>query len=254
MATKIWKQTLRISGGLVTTALLSGAVAVAQQQQSQSPTTPQQQTTTTEKRDTTQQQQQPSTTQSERSTTTTTTTGDSTQSPSGTSTQSPSSSQTSTSSSQSSTSSMAGGDIVETARQAGTFNTLVSLLETAGLADTLKGAGPFTVFAPTDDAFAKLPAGALADLSKPENKDKLKAILSYHVVPGKVMAADVAKLDGKTAKTVQGSELPVSTASGVKIGNATVSKADIAASNGVIHVVDTVLMPGGAGAKKGTMQ
>lgn len=247
MATKIWKQTLRISGGLVTTALLSGAVAVAQQQQSQSPTTPQQQTTTTEKRDTTQQQQQPSPTQSERSTTTTTTTGDSTQSPSGTSTQSPSSSQ-------SSTSSTAGGDIVETARQAGTFNTLVSLLETAGLADTLKGAGPFTVFAPTDDAFAKLPAGALADLSKPENKDKLKAILSYHVVPGKVMAADVAKLDGKTAKTVQGSELPVSTASGVKIGNATVSKADIAASNGVIHVVDTVLMPGGAGAKKGTMQ
>ncbi|MEJ7713290.1 MAG: fasciclin domain-containing protein [Pyrinomonadaceae bacterium] len=143
-----------------------------------------------------------------------------------------------------------GGDIVETARQAGTFNTLVSLLETTGLAETLKGAGPYTVFAPTDEAFAKLPASALADLSKPENKEKLKAILTYHVVPGKVMAADVAKLDGKTAKTVQGGELPISTASGVKIGNAMVSKADIVASNGVIHVIDTVLMP--SSAKGGT--
>lgn len=263
MTTQIWKRTLRIGGGLASAALLSGAVAVAQQQQqpqqpspsTQKPATSgqQEQKSSTEMKDkaTQQQQQQPgqtTTQQPEQTTqqpgqTTTTTTGDATQSPAST--------QSSTSTS---TTTTASGDIIETARQAGNFNTLISLIETAGLTETLKGAGPFTVFAPTDEAFAKLPASALADLSKPENKDKLKALLNYHVVPSKVMAADVAKMDGKTAKTVQGGELPISTTGGVKIGNAMVSKADIAASNGVIHVIDTVLMPAGAGAKKGTTQ
>lgn len=145
------------------------------------------------------------------------------------------------------------GDIVETATKAGSFTTLAKALDAAGLTETLKGAGPFTVFAPTDEAFAKLPAGALDELLKPENKDKLKAILTYHVVSGKVMASDVAKMDGKMAKTVQGGELHISTAGGVKVDNATVTQPDIAASNGVIHVIDTVLMPSGGGGKmKGT--
>ena len=133
-------------------------------------------------------------------------------------------------------------DIVDTAVAAGNFKTLAAALQAAGLVDTLKGKGPFTVFAPTDDAFAKLPAGTVEDLLKPENKAKLVAILTYHVVPGQVMAADVAKMT--TAKTVQGSSVKIASANGhVMIDKSTVAKADIAASNGVIHVIDTVLMP-----------
>jgi uncharacterized surface protein with fasciclin (FAS1) repeats len=133
-------------------------------------------------------------------------------------------------------------DIVDTAIAAGSFKTLVAAVQAAGLVDTLKGPGPFTVFAPTDEAFAKLPAGTVDDLLKPENKAKLVAILTYHVVPGKVMAADVA---GKKtmAKSVQGSEITVDGMKGVMIDNATVTKADIVADNGVIHVIDTVIMP-----------
>ena len=133
-------------------------------------------------------------------------------------------------------------DIVDTAISAGNFKTLVAAVKAAGLVDTLKGKGPFTVFAPTDDAFAKLPAGAVDTLLKPENKAKLVAILTYHVVPGKVMSADVA---GKKAmvKTVEGGEISVDGANGVMINNAKVIKADIETSNGVIHVIDTVLMP-----------
>jgi uncharacterized surface protein with fasciclin (FAS1) repeats len=133
-------------------------------------------------------------------------------------------------------------DIVDTAIAAGSFKTLVAAVQAAGLVDTLKGAGPFTVFAPTDEAFAKLPAGTVDDLLKPENKAKLVAILTYHVVAGKVMAADVA---GKKtmAKSVQGSEITVDGMKGVMVDNATVTKADIVADNGVIHVIDTVIMP-----------
>jgi uncharacterized surface protein with fasciclin (FAS1) repeats len=133
-------------------------------------------------------------------------------------------------------------DIVDTAVGAGKFSTLVAAVKAAGLVDTLKGPGPFTVFAPTDEAFAKLPKGTVEDLLKPENKEKLAAILTYHVVPGKVMAADIA---GKktNVKSVQGSELAVDASSGVKINDATVTTADIATSNGVIHVIDTVVMP-----------
>ncbi|MGH1417331.1 MAG: fasciclin domain-containing protein [Hyphomicrobiaceae bacterium] len=133
-------------------------------------------------------------------------------------------------------------DIVDTAVGAGTFKTLVAAVKAAGLVDTLKGKGPFTVFAPTDAAFAKLPKGTVESLLKPENKDKLVAILTYHVVPGKVMSKDVA---GKTtkAKTVQGTEISVDATNGVKVDNATVTIADIGASNGVIHVIDTVVMP-----------
>lgn len=133
-------------------------------------------------------------------------------------------------------------DIVETAVAAGSFKTLAAALKAADLVDTLKGTGPFTVFAPTDEAFAKLPAGTVENLLKPENKEKLKAILTYHVVAGKVLAADVVKL--KTAKTVQGSTVEISAMGGkVKVDNANVVKTDIAASNGVIHVIDTVIMP-----------
>ena len=133
-------------------------------------------------------------------------------------------------------------DIVDTAVAAGSFKTLAAALEAAGLVDTLKGDGPFTVFAPTDAAFAKLPAGTVEDLLKPENREKLKAILTYHVVAGKVTAAQVSKL--KMAKTVQGSDVKVSASGGkVKIDNANVVKTDVGASNGVIHVIDTVLMP-----------
>jgi uncharacterized surface protein with fasciclin (FAS1) repeats len=133
-------------------------------------------------------------------------------------------------------------DIVDTAVAAGNFKTLVAAVQAAGLVDTLKGTGPFTVFAPTDEAFAKLPAGTVDDLLKPENKDKLVAILTYHVVPGKVMAADVT---GKKtmAKSVQGGEITVDGTNGVKVDGATVVQADIVASNGVIHVIDAVIMP-----------
>jgi uncharacterized surface protein with fasciclin (FAS1) repeats len=133
-------------------------------------------------------------------------------------------------------------DIVDTAVAAGQFTTLAKALQAAGLVDTLKGKGPFTVFAPTDDAFAKLPSGALDDLLKPENKEKLKAVLLYHVVAGKVPAAKVMKM--KSAKTVNGQEVTISTSGGkVMVNEATVVKADVMASNGVIHVIDTVLMP-----------
>ena len=133
-------------------------------------------------------------------------------------------------------------DIVDTAVAAGSFKTLAAALQAAGLVDTLKGAGPYTVFAPTDDAFAKLPAGTVDELLKPENKEKLVAILTYHVVPGDVMAAKVMKMS--SAKTVNGQAVTISTKGGtVMIDNAKVVKADIACSNGVIHVIDTVLMP-----------
>jgi len=133
-------------------------------------------------------------------------------------------------------------DIVDTAVKAGSFNTLVAAVQAAGLAETLKGEGPFTVFAPTDDAFAKLPAGTLDDLLKPENKDKLAAILTYHVVSGKVMAKDVMTM--KEAKTVNGQSLMVSMeADTVMIDNAKVVTADIECTNGVIHVIDTVILP-----------
>jgi uncharacterized surface protein with fasciclin (FAS1) repeats len=133
-------------------------------------------------------------------------------------------------------------DIVDTAVAAGQFKTLAAALTAAGLVDTLKGPGPFTVFAPTDAAFAKLPVGTVDTLLKPENKAKLTAILTYHVVAGKVMAADVVKL--KEAKTVNGAMVAVKVDGGnVMINNAKVTTADIKASNGVIHVVDTVLLP-----------
>jgi uncharacterized surface protein with fasciclin (FAS1) repeats len=130
-------------------------------------------------------------------------------------------------------------DIVDTAVAAGSFKTLAKLLTDAGLVETLKGAGPFTVFAPTDEAFAKVPKATLEALGK--DKDKLRAVLTYHVVPGKVMAADVIKLT--SAKTVQGQSIKISTAGGVKVDNANVVKTDIACSNGVIHVIDAVLLP-----------
>lgn len=133
-------------------------------------------------------------------------------------------------------------DVVDTAASAGDFKTLVAAIEAAGLVETLKGKGPFTVFAPTDAAFAKLPAGTLEDLLKPENKDKLTAILTYHVVAGKVMAADVAGKE-TMAKSVQGSEIKVNGMNGVMVDGGTVVKADIIADNGVIHVIDTVIMP-----------
>jgi len=133
-------------------------------------------------------------------------------------------------------------DIVDTAVSAGEFKTLAAALGTAGLVDTLKGAGPFTVFAPTDAAFAKLPAGTVENLLKPENKDQLTAILTYHVVAGKVMAADVVKLS--EAKTVNGAPVKIAVnGDKVMVNDATVSAADVAASNGVIHVIDTVLLP-----------
>ncbi len=133
-------------------------------------------------------------------------------------------------------------DIVDTAVAAGNFKTLAAALQAAGLVDTLKGAGPFTVFAPTDAAFAKLPAGTVDDLLKPENHDKLVAILAYHVVPGKVMAKDVVKLH--EAKTVSGKDVKITTEGGkVMVDNANVVKTDIACSNGVIHVIDSVILP-----------
>ena len=132
-------------------------------------------------------------------------------------------------------------DIVDPAVAAGSFNTLAAALTAAGLVETLKGEGPFTVFAPTDAAFAALPAGTVEDLLKPENKDKLVSILTYHVVPGKVMSSDLT--NGMMAATVQGGEVTVMTEGGVKVNDATVTQADIEASNGVIHVIDKVIMP-----------
>lgn len=133
-------------------------------------------------------------------------------------------------------------DIVDTAVAAGDFKTLAAALQAAGLVDTLKGAGPFTVFAPTDAAFAKLPAGTVQDLLKPENKQKLIAVLTYHVVAGDVTSKQVVKLT--EAKTVEGQDVKISTKNGkVMINNADVVKADIQCSNGVIHVIDQVLLP-----------
>jgi uncharacterized surface protein with fasciclin (FAS1) repeats len=135
-----------------------------------------------------------------------------------------------------------GKDIVDTAVAAGSFKTLATALAAADLVNTLKGAGPFTVFAPTDDAFAKLPAGTVEMLLKPENKAKLQRILTYHVVAGNVMAADVMKMT--SAKTVSGDSLTISARNGnVMADNSRVVKADIVAANGVIHVIDTVMMP-----------
>ncbi len=132
-------------------------------------------------------------------------------------------------------------DIVDTAVEAGSFKTLVAAVKAAGLVETLKGKGPFTVFAPTDEAFEKLPSGTVETLLKPENKDKLVAILTYHVVAGDVKAADVVKI--KSAKTVQGQTVAIDAADGVKINDANVVKADIDCGNGVIHVIDAVLIP-----------
>ncbi len=133
-------------------------------------------------------------------------------------------------------------DIVDTAVAAGDFKTLAAALQAAGLVDTLKGAGPFTVFAPTDEAFAKLPAGTVENLLKPENKQKLISILTYHVVAGKVMANDVVKLH--EAKTVNGQDVKIIVDGGnVMVNNANVVKTDILCSNGVIHVIDAVLLP-----------
>ncbi|MBJ6372777.1 fasciclin domain-containing protein [Sedimentitalea arenosa] len=132
-------------------------------------------------------------------------------------------------------------DIVDTAVGAGNFETLVAAVTAAGLVDTLKGEGPFTVFAPTDEAFAALPAGTVEDLLKPENKDQLVAVLTYHVVPGKVMSTDLT--DDMTAATVQGGEITIDLDNGVMVNDATVTTADIEADNGVIHVIDKVILP-----------
>jgi uncharacterized surface protein with fasciclin (FAS1) repeats len=133
-------------------------------------------------------------------------------------------------------------DIVDTAIAAGNFKTLVAALQAAGLVDTLKGKGPFTVFAPTDEAFAKLPPGTVEDLLKPENKEKLVAILTYHVVPGRDLASQVVKMT--SVKTVNGQSLAISVKDGtVMVDNAKVIKTDIICSNGVIHVIDSVVLP-----------
>jgi uncharacterized surface protein with fasciclin (FAS1) repeats len=137
----------------------------------------------------------------------------------------------------------AAADIVETASEAGSFQTLLTAAEAAGLLDTLKSEGPFTVFAPTDEAFAKLPEGTVEDLLKPENQDQLKAILTYHVVPGKTMSSDLA---GKQVEveSVQGSAIPIdATGDNVMVDDATVTQADIETDNGVIHVIDAVIQP-----------
>ncbi|MEM6487233.1 MAG: fasciclin domain-containing protein [Pseudomonadota bacterium] len=133
-------------------------------------------------------------------------------------------------------------DIVATAVEADGFDTLVAAVTAAGLVETLQGEGPFTVFAPTDEAFAALPAGTLDDLLKPENKDQLVAILTYHVVPGKVMSSDLA---GKTmaVETVQGTTVDIDATDGVTVDGATVVAADVEATNGVIHVIDAVILP-----------
>ena len=132
-------------------------------------------------------------------------------------------------------------DIVDTAVGAGTFKTLVAAVQAAGLVQTLKGPGPFTVFAPTDEAFAKLPAGTVEGLLEPTAKDKLVAVLTYHVVPGKVLAADVVGLT--EAQTVQGQKIKIDATHGVKVDGANVVKTDILCDNGVIHVIDAVILP-----------
>lgn len=132
-------------------------------------------------------------------------------------------------------------DIVDTAVGAGSFTTLVAAVQAAGLVETLKGPGPFTVFAPTDAAFAALPAGTVEDLLKPENKDKLVAVLTYHVVPGKVMSTDLT--EGMMAKTVQGADVTITLEGGPKVNGAVISGPDIEATNGVIHVIDAVILP-----------
>jgi uncharacterized surface protein with fasciclin (FAS1) repeats len=138
--------------------------------------------------------------------------------------------------------SMPDKDIVDIAASAGSFKTLVAAVQAAGLVDALKAPGPLTVFAPTDEAFGKLPAGTVEDLLKPENKDRLIAVLTYHVVPGLVTASEVVKLD--SAKTVNGRSLKISAQEGkVMIDDARVTAADIMASNGVIHVIDAVVLP-----------
>ena len=134
-----------------------------------------------------------------------------------------------------------GKDIVDIAAGNESFSTLVAAVQAADLVDTLKGEGPFTVFAPTDEAFAALPAGTVENLLKPENKNKLTAVLTYHVVPGKVMSGDLS--DGMTATTVQGSDVTIGTTDGVSVDGAKVVQADIEASNGVIHVIDSVILP-----------
>ena len=134
-------------------------------------------------------------------------------------------------------------DIVDTAASAGSFGTLLAAAEAAGLVDTLKGEGPFTVFAPTDEAFAALPEGTVETLLKPENKDQLVSILTYHVVPGKVMSTDLQ--DDMEAPTVQGASVTIDLDNGVMVEEATVTQADIDASNGVIHVIDKVILPEG---------
>ncbi|MGY6569912.1 MAG: fasciclin domain-containing protein [Salinarimonas sp.] len=133
-------------------------------------------------------------------------------------------------------------DIVDTAIAAGSFETLVAAVQAAGLVDTLKGEGPFTVFAPTDEAFAALPEGTVESLLEEENRDQLISILTYHVIPGRVMSSDIA---GQTlsVETVQGMELAIDATDGVRVGEAMVVTADVEASNGVIHVIDTVLIP-----------
>jgi uncharacterized surface protein with fasciclin (FAS1) repeats len=135
-------------------------------------------------------------------------------------------------------------NIVEIASANKDFTTLVTAIKAAGLVETLSGKGPFTVFAPTNDAFAKLPKGTVEDLLKPANKAKLTAILTYHVVGAKVLAADAIKMDGKSAKTVNGQEIAIKVKDGkVMVNDATVTTADIVGSNGVIHVIDSVLLP-----------
>ena len=141
-----------------------------------------------------------------------------------------------------STAQAASKDIVDVAVGAGKFNTLVTAVKAAGLVDTLKGEGPFTVFAPTDEAFAKLPAGTVENLLKPENKAQLVKILTYHVVPSKIMAKDIAGKKAEVA-SVQGNKISVDATNGVKVDGAKVVGADVAASNGVIHIIDTVIMP-----------
>jgi uncharacterized surface protein with fasciclin (FAS1) repeats len=138
--------------------------------------------------------------------------------------------------------SMPDKDIVDTAVSAGSFKTLVAAVQAAGLVDTLKSEGPLTVFAPTDEAFAKLPAGTVENLLKPENKEKLVAVLTYHVVPGRVTSEKVAGLS--SAKTVNGQELRISSRDGgVMIDDARVTAVDIATTNGIIHVIDSVILP-----------
>jgi uncharacterized surface protein with fasciclin (FAS1) repeats len=132
-------------------------------------------------------------------------------------------------------------DIVDTAVANGSFTTLATALTAAGLVETLKGEGPFTVFAPTDAAFAALPAGTVEDLLKPENKEQLIAVLTYHVVPGKVMSTDLT--EGMTAATVNGKDITITLEGGPKVNGAVISAPDVAASNGVIHVIDSVILP-----------